>query len=138
MAATRANQYRCAIRFFFWRKKDGNGRIMNVFDPIILRLLWLVAAILEARSTGWPKGNYWRRLGEHGKWARHGDQPQNPKAEGRNPKEGRSPKSEYTSARCIRISDFGLLSAFGLRISDFQSGLDFQTFPSRPVESPNR
>jgi hypothetical protein len=40
----------------------------------------------------------------------------NPKPEGRRPKEGRSPKPEARKhLRLIRISDFDLLSAFGLR-----------------------
>src|SRR5438445_1548491 len=41
------------------------------------------------------------------------------KSEIRNPKSERSPKSEQCSDRSIRISGFGLLSDFGLRISDF-------------------
>src|ERR1051325_5314667 len=47
----------------------------------------------------------------------------NPKPEIRRPKEGRSAKSEIrkqaASRRALRISDFGLLSAFGSRVSDF-------------------
>jgi len=57
----------------------------------------------------------------------------NPKAEGRNPKEGRRPKAENLgrdlginfaprkglSFSEVRISDFGFLSDFGLRPSDF-------------------
>jgi hypothetical protein len=52
----------------------------------------------------------------------------NPKPEGRNPKEIRNPKTESVAAletNCLtrswafRISGFGLLSAFGFRISDF-------------------
>ena len=42
----------------------------------------------------------------------------NPKLEIRIPKEGRSPKSESAAAR-FQDSDFGFLSGFGFRISDF-------------------
>jgi len=49
-----------------------------------------------------------------------------PKAEGRRPKETRRPKAEFMArASLIRISDFGLLSAFDLRPSGF-----------RPTDSP--
>ena len=44
------------------------------------------------------------------------------KSEGRNPKPERRPKSEIrrrVSARSVRVSDFGLLSGFGFRPSDF-------------------
>jgi len=48
----------------------------------------------------------------------------NPKSEIRNPKEIRSPKSEGTGRRLsIRVSDFGLLSDFGFRISDLSAVL---------------
>jgi hypothetical protein len=44
----------------------------------------------------------------------------NPKSEIRNPKEIRSPKPECVPGGAkVRISDFGLLSDFGFRISDF-------------------
>jgi len=44
----------------------------------------------------------------------------NPKSEIRNPKEIRSPKREMRRyAHVIRISTFGFLSDFGIRISDF-------------------
>ena len=47
---------------------------------------------------------------------------QNPKSEIRNPKEARSPKSEKAADRTIfRYSDFGFLSDFGIRISDFNN-----------------
>jgi tetratricopeptide (TPR) repeat protein len=46
----------------------------------------------------------------------------NPKPEGRNPKEGRGPKSEEGS---IRVSDFGLVSAFGFRPLGFMVFLGF-------------
>jgi len=48
----------------------------------------------------------------------------NPKSEIRSPKEIRMAKSEmYAGTRIIRASDFGLLSDFGFRISDFKEGL---------------
>jgi serine/threonine protein kinase len=46
------------------------------------------------------------------------------KSETRNPKSETNPKAESRSAdsieRCLRISDFGLLSAFGVRVSDLE------------------
>src|SRR6266446_1438967 len=44
---------------------------------------------------------------------------QNPKSEGRRPKEIRGSNSEATRLQPFRVSDFELLSAFGFRISDF-------------------
>ena len=44
------------------------------------------------------------------------------KSETRNPKSERRPKSEIRkgfAAATLRISDFGLLSDFGFRVSDF-------------------
>src|SRR2546426_617971 len=46
---------------------------------------------------------------------------QNPKPEGRNPKEIRNPNSRRSAGDWLRISDFGFPSAFGFRISDFSS-----------------
>ena len=59
----------------------------------------------------------------------HVQQPRNPKAEGRNPKEGRNPNSENGLIRLaaappgwlsIRTSACGFLSAFGLRVSGLE------------------
>jgi len=51
----------------------------------------------------------------------------NPKSEGRNPKSERNPKTEYRKghpfAVFLRISDFGLLSGFGFRVSDLRAFL---------------
>jgi len=80
----------------------------------------------EANLASWP-------LSAQLKWLR-----QNPKSEGRNPKEIRSPKPETAPAlvqptgegspltspatdAALRDSDFGLLSDFELRTSDFKS-----------------
>src|SRR5260221_8037741 len=60
-----------------------------------------------------------------------GGAPGNPKPEGRNPKETRNPKFESRRQRAapstrdgiyfgFRISDFGLLSVFGFRVSGFR------------------
>src|SRR6266545_3134463 len=70
-------------------------------------------------------GRRWKRRAPKNK---NEDQAErNPKAEIRNPKEGRNPKSERGSempkARVLRPSGFELLSDFGLRISAFFGAL---------------
>jgi hypothetical protein len=57
----------------------------------------------------------------------------NPKTEIRNPKEIRKPNSEAPFADAtswVRLSAFGFLSAFGLRISDFNPA------PPAPTTTP--
>jgi hypothetical protein len=70
----------------------------------------------DALASGWSKGEQCQQRG-------------NPKTETRNPKEGRNPKSENSLIQWaavplgwlwIRTSGFGLLSAFGIRISDLE------------------
>ena len=83
---------------------------------------------------------YWRRHEEGVRRAR------NPKAEIRNPKEGRNPKPEKGVSRCcclfdrrlIRNSDFGFLSDFGFREFGFGLGGREPCYAIRSLNSPGR
>ena len=63
------------------------------------------------------------KRGVNERFAEPGVSGSNPKPEGRRPKEGRNPKVEARTALGLRFrsSELGLLSAFGLRASDFKA-----------------
>ena len=64
MATARKDQDGRAVGFFFWRKKNSDGRIVNVADPVIFGFFRFVAAIFESRRALFPKGDHLRFLGE--------------------------------------------------------------------------